>query len=115
MQAPSLTQPPLHSSTFVRRLTWLVAELEVGWRACDHRRLPQVLLLPVIPCARPGHQLQRDLLRYACRRLLHAASSLQKKKNHYIFSSQLRANQMPGPPQAGQLMFTLLLSTSHQG
>lgn len=37
----------------------------------------------------------------------------KKKKNHYIFSSQPRADQMPGPPREGQLMCTLFLST-HQ-
>ena len=31
----------------------------------------------------------------------------EKKKNHYIFSSHLRADQMPGPPREGQLMCTL--------
>ena len=35
------------------------------------------------------------------------------KKNHCIFSSQPRADQMPGPPREGQLMCTLFLST-HQ-
>ena len=34
----------------------------------------------------------------------------QKEKNHYIFSSQLRADQMPGPPGEGQLMWTLFVS-----
>ena len=34
----------------------------------------------------------------------------KKKKNHYIFSSHLRAGQMPGPPREGQLMCTLFLS-----
>ena len=34
----------------------------------------------------------------------------KKKKNHNIFSSQLRADQMPGPPREGQLMCTLFLS-----
>ena len=29
---------------------------------------------------------------------------LYKKKNLYIFSSQLRADQMLGPPREGQLM-----------
>ena len=29
-----------------------------------------------------------------------------KKKNHYIFSSQFRADQMPGPPREGQLICT---------
>jgi hypothetical protein len=33
------------------------------------------------------------------------------RKNHYIFLSQLRADQMPGPPREGQLMYTLFLST----
>ena len=33
------------------------------------------------------------------------------KKNPYIFSSQLGADQMPGPPREGQLMCTLFLST----
>ena len=38
---------------------------------------------------------------------------MKKKKNnkkHYIFPSQLRADQMPGPPREGQLMCTLFLS-----
>ena len=34
----------------------------------------------------------------------------RKKKNCYIFSSQLGADQMPGPPREGQLMCTLFLS-----
>ena len=34
-----------------------------------------------------------------------------KKKNHYIFFTQLRADQMPGPSREGQLMCTLFLST----
>ena len=29
---------------------------------------------------------------------------MNNKKNHYIFSSQLRADQMPGPPREGQLL-----------
>ena len=33
-----------------------------------------------------------------------------KKENHYIFISQLRTDQMPGPPREGRLMCTLLLS-----
>ena len=37
----------------------------------------------------------------------------KKKKKHYIFSSQLRADEMPGPPREGQLMWTLFLNT-HQ-
>ena len=37
-------------------------------------------------------------------------SVLTMKQNHYTFSSQLRADQMPGPPQEGQLMCTLFLS-----
>ena len=40
-------------------------------------------------------------------------SAQKKKKNHYIFSSQLRADQMPGPPRKGQLMWTFFLNT-HQ-
>ena len=39
---------------------------------------------------------------------------MKKKKNHYIFSSQLRADQMPGPPREAQLMCTLFLSTRQQ-
>ena len=35
----------------------------------------------------------------------------KKKKNHHIFPSQLRADQMPGPPREGPLMCTLFLST----
>ena len=30
-----------------------------------------------------------------------------KENNYYIFSSQVRADQMPGPPWEGQLMCTL--------
>ena len=37
-------------------------------------------------------------------------STNEEKKNHNIFSSQLRADQMPGPPREGQLMCTLFLS-----
>ena len=37
----------------------------------------------------------------------------KKKKNHYLFSSQLRADQMRGPPREGQLMWTPFLNT-HQ-
>ena len=39
-----------------------------------------------------------------------ALQPLKNKKNHYIFSSQLRADQMPGPQRDGQLMCTLFLS-----
>ena len=49
---------------------------------------------------------------------LHAPQHLSKgllpqmsKENHYILSSQLRANQMSGPPWEGQLMRTVFLST----
>ena len=35
---------------------------------------------------------------------------MKKKKNHHIFSSQLRVDQMPGPPWEGQLMCVLFLS-----
>ena len=38
----------------------------------------------------------------------------KKEKNHYIFSSQSRADQMPGPPREGQLTCTLFLSTRQQ-
>ena len=31
----------------------------------------------------------------------------EKKKNDHIYSSQLRADQMPGPPWEGQLICTL--------
>ena len=34
----------------------------------------------------------------------------KEKRNHYIFSSHLRADSMPGPPREGQLMCTLFLS-----
>ena len=34
-----------------------------------------------------------------------------EKKNQFIFSSQLRADQMPGSPREGQLMCTLFLGT----
>jgi hypothetical protein len=37
----------------------------------------------------------------------------RKEKNHHIFSSLPRADEMPGPPWEGQLMCTLFLST-HQ-
>ena len=33
-------------------------------------------------------------------------SAEKEKKNHYLFSSQLRADQMPGPPWEGQLIST---------
>ena len=35
---------------------------------------------------------------------LSSCNHLKKKKNHYILSSQLRADQMPGPPREGQLI-----------
>ena len=38
---------------------------------------------------------------------LRSSYTVLQKKNHYIFSSQLRADQMPGPPREGQLMCTL--------
>ena len=38
----------------------------------------------------------------------------QKKKGHDMFSSQLRADQMPGLPREGQLMCTLFLSMRQQ-
>ena len=34
----------------------------------------------------------------------------KEKKNHYICSSQPRADQMPGPPWEGQLMCTHVLA-----
>ena len=44
-------------------------------------------------------------------KIFHAHTSPDEKKNvHTIFSSQLRADQMPGPPWEGQLMCTLFLS-----
>ena len=36
-----------------------------------------------------------------------------KKKNHYIFSSQLRADQMPGPPREVQLTNDFCLDSHH--
>ena len=30
----------------------------------------------------------------------------RKKKTHHIFSRQLKADQMPGPPREGQLILT---------
>ena len=36
-----------------------------------------------------------------------------KKKNHYIFSSQLRADQMPGPPREIQLTNDFCLDSHH--
>ena len=35
------------------------------------------------------------------------------KKNHDIFSSQLRADQMPGPPQEDQLTYELVRLLFH--
>ena len=37
----------------------------------------------------------------------YASLSSQKKKNNYIFSSHLRADQMPGPPREVQLTICL--------
>ena len=37
----------------------------------------------------------------------------QKKKNHYICSSQLRADQMPGPPREVQLTNDFCLDSHH--
>ena len=39
---------------------------------------------------------------------------LYQKKNHYIFSSRLRADQMPGPPQEVQLTNDFFLDSHHQ-
>ena len=51
------------------------------------------------------------LLHYLHRAALQMTPHMLKKKgNHYIFSSQLRADQMPGPPREGQLMCTPFLS-----
>ena len=36
------------------------------------------------------------------------------KKTHHIFSSQPRADQMPGSPREGQLMCTLFLDMHQQ-
>ena len=35
----------------------------------------------------------------------------RKEKNHYILSSQVRADQMPGHPREDELMYTFFLST----
>ena len=37
----------------------------------------------------------------------------KKKINRHIFSSQLRADQMPGPPQEGQLTCELIQLLYH--
>ena len=41
---------------------------------------------------------------------LGSTTAITKKKSHCIFSSQIRADQMPGAPRKGQLMCTLFLS-----
>ena len=41
---------------------------------------------------------------------MRAMKQKKKKEDHYIFSRQFRADQMPGPPQEGQLMCTLFVS-----
>ena len=38
---------------------------------------------------------------------------MKKKKNHDIFPSQLRADQMPGPPREVQLTHDFLLDSHH--
>ena len=59
------------------------------------------------------HVLELDMMKTQSHCTHKAALKLQycrKKKNRHIFSSQLRADQMPAPPQEGQLMCTLFLS-----
>ena len=45
-----------------------------------------------------------------CCEVQRCTATLQKKKNHFISSSQLRADQMPGFPWEAKLMCTLSLS-----
>ena len=42
-----------------------------------------------------------------------AGSCKEKKKKNYIFSSQLRADQMPGPPREVQLTNDFFLDSHH--
>ena len=56
--------------------------------------------------------MQRSILQ-ACGADAGKVIQKKKKENHYIFSSQLRADQMPGPPREGQLMWTPFPNT-HQ-
>ena len=51
-------------------------------------------------------QLQRCLFRPSCQR----ASLIPEEEKSLHLSSQLRADQMPGSPREGQLMYTLFLS-----
>ena len=63
-----------------------------------------------VHCDQNPHCQQRGL-RKVCNNCGKGRMKLsQKKKNHYIFSSQLRADQTSGPPREGQLMCTLFLS-----
>ena len=63
---------------------------------------------------RPRHHMRVPHLHQRCApsallalQLLPCSVLKKEKKNHYIFSSQRRADQMLGPPWEGQLMFTL--------
>ena len=67
----------------------------------------------------PPYLCQQTLCAFTCNAytspcMMVLASLLKKKntkKNRYIFSSQLRADQMPGPPREGQLLCTPVTST----
>ena len=60
---------------------------------------------PQRPNINPGSQTRKS-----CILLLCTDCTRKKNSNHYNSSSQLRADQMPGPPRDGQLMCTLFQS-----
>ena len=55
--------------------------------------------------------------KYSVKRFFHCASAVinqtQRRENHYISSSQLRADQMPGPPREVQLTNDFFLASHH--
>ena len=106
LSAASLRRPCSRNPATLLTRKWLVA-----------------LLLPV--ARSPRQECIRNVLRArACRHVAltgwksgntqcagyGSCGAQKKKKNQYIFSSQLRADQMPGPTREGQLICTLFLS-----
>ena len=73
-----------HEASVVHRHNRPVQSLQLVWRACTGSML--------------SGQGVFDLQGAHC------------KRSHHIFSSQSRADQMPGPAREGQLMYALFLS-----
>ena len=61
---------------------------------------------PQRPSINPGSQMRKSCVMLLCTDCRRSS----RKKNHYNSSSQLRADQMPGPPRDGQLRCTLFQS-----